>query len=164
MGRIVAPYGIKGWVRIQPFTQHTDGLLDYTTWLLGRDDAAWQPRAVDDAKVHGAEVVARFAGVTDREQAAALRGLRVAVSRDEFPQPAAGEFYWSDLVGLAVVNTAGVALGQVTRVFETGANDVLVVADTGASARERLIPFIAPVVSQVDVAGGSLVVDWDADF
>lgn len=168
MGRIVAPYGIKGWIKIQPFTQQEQGLLDYPQWRVGQD-GDWQLRTVETAKVHGATVVAKLEGVADREQAAALQGMRIAVSRDDFPEPAKNEFYWADLVGLKVVNADGVALGSVTRVFETGANDVLVVEDQlanegVANRRERLLPFIAPVIRQVDIAGGTIIVDWDADY
>lgn len=159
MGRVVAPYGIQGWIKIQPFTQQQRGLLDYPQWQLGRDND-WQLRSVKVAKVHGATVIAKLEGVADREQAAALQGMRIAVSRDDFPKPAADEFYWADLVGLKVVNAAGVALGSVARVFETGANDVLVVE----GERERLLPFITPVIRQVDIAGGTIIVDWDADY
>lgn len=159
MGRVVAPYGIQGWIRIQPFTQHQQGLLDYPQWQVGRDDE-WQLRVVETAKVHGAAVVAKLQGIADREQAAALQGLRIAVARDDFPEPATNEFYWADLVGLNVVNAAGVTLGSVARVFETGANDVLVVE----GERERLLPFIEPVIRQVDIAGGTIIVDWDADY
>jgi 16S rRNA processing protein RimM len=164
MGRIVAPYGIKGWIKIQPFTQQQQGLLDYSQWQVGQD-GEWQLRSVEVAKVHGAALVAKLEGVADREQAAVLQGMRIAVSRDEFPAPATNEFYWSDLVGLKVVNAAGVTLGSVTRVFETGANDVLVVEDqVAANQRERLLPFIATVIRQVDIAGGTISVDWDADY
>ena len=176
MGRIVAPYGIKGWIKIQPFTQQQQGLLDYPQWQVGQD-GKWQLRSVEVAKVHGATVVAKLEGVGDREQAAALQGMRIAISRSDFPAPAINEFYWSDLVGLKVVNAAGVTLGSVTRVFETGANDVLVVEDKAAgevanevvnevtaSQRERLLPFIATVIRQVDIVGGTIIVDWDADF
>jgi 16S rRNA processing protein RimM len=164
MGRIVAPYGIKGWIKIQPFTQQQHGLVDYPQWQVGLD-GEWQLRTVEVAKVHGATVVAKLQGVDGREQAAALQGMRIAISRDDFPAPAKNEFYWADLVGLEVVNAAGVALGSVTRVFETGANDVLVVEEKlAANQRERLLPFIATVIQQVDIAGGTIIVDWDADY
>lgn len=163
MGRIVAPYGIKGWIKIQPFTQQQRGLLDYPRWQVGQE-GAWQPRVVETAKVHGATVVAKLEGIADRESAAALQGLRIAVSRDDFPELAKNEFYWADLIGLAVVNEAGVALGKVVRVFETGANDVLVVDDGSEGARERLLPFIETVIRLVDVAGGTITVDWGADY
>jgi len=128
-------------------------------WQVGRN-GAWQPRSVMSAKVHSASVVAKLEGITDRDQAAVLQGMRVAISRDQFPAAASGEFYWADLVGLKVVNAAGVDLGTVSRVFETGANDVLVVE----GERERLLPFVETVVRQVDVAGGTITVDWEADY
>ena len=171
MGRVVAPYGIKGWIKLQTFTEAPQGLLQYAVWQMGRE-GDWQPRVVESAKQHGAVVVAKLEGIADREQAAALQGQRVAVSRDDFPVAGADEYYWSDLVGLAVINTAGVTLGKVFRVFETGANDVLVVqdqvadkvADKVATERERLLPFIEPVIRKVDIAGGVIVVDWEADY
>lgn len=160
MGRITAPYGVRGWVKLQPYTQHPQGMLGYPEWQVGREGGAWQAQAVEDVKVHGSVVVAKLQGVGDREQAAALRGQQVAVSREDFPEAAAGEYYWADLVGLKVINAAGVELGRVAEVFETGANDVLVVA----GERERLLPFIEPVIREVDVAGGRITVDWDADY
>jgi 16S rRNA processing protein RimM len=99
-------------------------------------------------------------GCNDRDSAAGFRGREVAVSRSEFPQAAENEFYWADLVGLSVVNTAGEDLGVVARVFETGANDVLVVEGD----RERLIPFIEAVIQQVDLAGRTIRVDWGSDY
>lgn len=159
MGRIVAPYGIRGWVKIQPFTRQPQGLLDYPEWQVGRE-GQWQTRIVEIAKPHGNMVTAKLQGIDDRDQAAVLQGMQIAVSRDDFPEPGSGEYYWADLVGLEVVNEAGVALGRVTEVFETGANDVLMVA----GERERLLPFIGPVIRQVDVAGGRITVDWDADY
>lgn len=159
MGRVVAPYGVNGWVKVQPFTQESRGLLDYSSWQVGRE-GAWQLRTVESAKVHGAAVVAKLAGIADRDQAAVLQGMRVAISRDQFPAAASGEFYWTDLIGLRVVNTSGFELGTVSRVFETGANDVLVVD----GERERLLPFIETVIRQVDIAGGRITVDWEADY
>lgn len=164
MGRVVAPYGVNGWIKVQPFTQESRGLLDYSSWQVGRE-GAWQPRSVESAKVHGAAVVAKLEGITDRDQAAVLQGMRIAISRDQFPEADAGEFYWADLVGLKVVNAAGIDLGTVSRVFETGANDVLVVEDKmSGEGCERLLPFIETVVRRVDVAGGVITVDWEADY
>jgi len=163
MGRVVAPYGIKGWIKVQPFTQRQGDLLDFPLWWVGLD-GAWQSRSIEVAKVHGATVVAKLEGVADREQAAALQGMRIAVSRDDFPEPAAGEIYWADLIGLKVVNVAGVVLGTVSRVVETGANDVLVVEEQVNGGRERLLPYIAPVILQVDAAGGTITVDWGVDY
>lgn len=159
MGRIVAPYGIKGWVKIQPFTEALDGLFDYEHWWLA-DEGSWREGELEDAKVHGSVLVAKFVGCEGRDGAFALKGKEIAVSRDEMPEAEEDEYYWSDLIGLNVRNLQQVDLGKVKDVFETGANDVLVVQ----GERERLIPFGGQVVQEVDLAKGAILVDWDADF
>jgi 16S rRNA processing protein RimM len=159
MGRVSGPFGVKGWVKLQPFTEAPENLLAYPTWWVG-GDGAWQESRIEGGHVQGGSVVAKLAGCEDRDAAALYQGREVAVSRDAFPQPAANEFYWADLVGLKVVNEQGEDLGQVKEVVETGANDVLVVQ----GERERLIPFTELVVKQVDVAGGAIRVEWGSDY
>jgi 16S rRNA processing protein RimM len=159
MGRILGPHGVKGWVKIQPLTAEPDGLLSYTRWWLGRDDV-WEVREIERAEVHHQTIAAKIAGSDDRDIAAKYRGMAVAVERAALPASAGNEYYWADLIGLKVVNGPGQELGEVRQVVETGANDVLVVQ----GERERLIPFIADVVRQVDLEGGRITVDWDADY
>jgi 16S rRNA processing protein RimM len=159
MGRISAPFGVKGWVKVQPNTAEARNLLDYRTWCV-EGEGGWQEVAVAEARVHGRAVLARLEGCVDRDAAAALRGKSVAVPRAALPDARRGEYYWADLIGLAVVDGAGQALGSITGVLQTGANDVLVV--TGE--RERLIPFIADVIRDVDLAGGVMRVEWGADY
>lgn len=159
MGRVAAPFGIKGWLKIQPFTAETGCLSGFATWWLGHG-GNWQQYRVEEARAQGRGVVAKLEGCEDREAAVRFRGMQVAVARDALPQPAANEFYWADLIGLRVVNRAAQYLGEVTRIIETGANDVLVVQ--GES--ERLIPFIADVIQAVDLAAGEIRVDWGVDY
>ncbi len=159
MGRIGAPFGVKGWVRVQPNTAAISNLLAYGTWWIG-SEADWHERAVEDAKVQSGAVVALLAGCEDRNAAALLRGKTVAVPRAALPPAKSGEYYWADLIGLAVANTAQVPLGKVTGMMETGANGVLVVQ----GERERLIPFVATVIRKVDLESGIIQVDWDADY
>ena len=159
MGRISAPFGVKGWVKVQPNTAATHNLLAYNTWWVGRE-GDWREIAVAEARVHGRTVVARLEGCDDRDAATALRGQSVAVPRAALPGTKSGEYYWADLIGLAVVNASAQALGRITGVLQTGANDVLVVA----GQRERLIPFIAEVIREVDLAAGVMRVEWDADY
>ena len=159
MGRIVAPYGIYGWVKIQPDTETLDSLFSYPTWWLGRGQE-WRELELETAKVHGNTLVAKFKGISDRDTAFSLKGKQVAVPREQLPEPEENEYYWSDLIGLAVVNQEQVALGEVVDVFETGANDVLVVQ----GERERLLPFVAQVVLQVDLTAKTMLVDWDTEF
>jgi 16S rRNA processing protein RimM len=159
MGRVGAPFGIKGWLKVQPFTQAVDGLLEHPAWWLGRE-GRWGKSKVESGAVHGRSLIAKLEGCDDRKAAARLKGLDVAIPRCELPANATGEYYWSDLIDLQVVNLQGVGLGRVVRLIETGATPVLVVQGTG----EQLIPFAQPVIISVDIAGGSLTVDWGADF
>jgi 16S rRNA processing protein RimM len=159
MGRIVAPFGIKGWVKIEPYAAAPGNLLEQKEWWLA-SASGWQPCPVEGAQEHGSSVVAKLAGCDDRDAAARMKGREVALPRSVFPPAAPGEYYWADLIGLRVENVQGQAFGVVERLMETGANDVLVVA----GERERLIPFIADVVKRVDLEGGGILVDWDADY
>jgi len=175
MGRVAAPYAVKGWLKIQPFTEVVDGLLDYPHWLIGRDvggDASWRRMAVLEAKVHGRFLLVQLDGVADRTAAEAVVGMEIAVDRADLPEPSVGEYYWDQLIGLEVVGHEGVILGRVERILETGGHDLLCVkgyTDEGhADGRERLIPFVAPIVREVMLAtehgAGQIAVEWAVDY
>jgi 16S rRNA processing protein RimM len=163
MGRVSTPFGVKGWVKLEPFTATPESLVRYTRWWV-EGDQGWEPREIEQSRAQGRAVAAKFAGCDDRDEAAAYRGRQVAVSRGEFPAAGENEFYWTDLPGLKVVNEQGYELGTVSRVFGTGANDVLVVEAANANERERLIPFVAEVVKSVDLEGRVIRVDWGMDY
>lgn len=175
MGRIVAPYGVYGWVKVAPDTEYLDGLLDYETWWIGKAPH-WREATVEQAKIHNDVLLIKLAGISDRDLAFSLKGQQIAVPREALPETEEGEYYWSDLIGLSVTNTQGVAFGKITQVFETGANDVLVVREEQPVSvkgkdgkmreeyRERLIPFTSEAVPEVDIKAGTALVDWDADF
>ncbi|SNR62805.1 16S rRNA processing protein RimM [Methylobacillus rhizosphaerae] len=164
MGRIVAPYGVYGWIKVLPDTEYIDSLFEYGRWILGRGDPTcpeqWRPYEVEKAKVHNDLLLVKLKGIDDRDAAFACKGMQVAVYRDELPEPEDGEYYWSDLIGLQVRNQEGVDLGRVVDVFATGANDVIVLQGD----RERLLPFVGQVVLEVDIASKTMLVDWDAEF
>jgi 16S rRNA processing protein RimM len=164
MGRIAAPYGVKGWLKVAPMTALPDTLLSHSQWWLRRpgSDAGWQPCALESGRMHGKMLVAQLHGLADREAAAAFAGGEVGVARSALPPVAANEYYWSDLVGLAVRNRQGESLGRVAQVQEYGAHPVLrVVDDTGGA---RLIPFVSAYVDAVDVAERRIDVDWQKDY
>lgn len=158
MGRLGAPFGVRGWIKVQTYTEALDGLLDYPVWWVGRE-GEWREMEVTEAAVHGKGLVARLDRIAGREGAAQLKGLQVAVPRSRLPQTR-NEFYWADLIGLKVVNLRGEDLGVVRGLLATGANDVLEVQ----GERERLIPVIEQVVVEVDLAAGRIRVDWAADY
>lgn len=159
MGRVAAPYAIKGWIKVQPFTAFLDSLLDYPLWRIGRV-GAWREYSLLEGKVHGQTLLACLQGVEGRDAAAALQGMEIAVARAELPPPEVDEYYWDQLIGLRVVNLRGEPLGEVSAVLEGGAQDVLRVV----GERERLIPFVAALVRNVDLAAGCIEVDWDLDY
>lgn len=163
MGYISGAFGIKGWVKLQPLTETPESLLAYPEWWI-EGERGWEQRRIEEVEVHGPAVAARLAGCEDRDTAARYRGRQVAVPRDAFPEAGENEYYWADLIGLKVVNAAGEDLGTVSRIIETGANDVLVVEGPAESRRERLIPFIEQVVNEVDLPGAVIRVDWGSDY
>lgn len=158
VGRVVGLFGVRGWVKVYSYTRPPEALLGYNTWQLGVRDE-WQAREVAEGRRRGRGLIARIAGVGDRDAAARLVGATIAIDLAQLPARAPGEFYWAELEGLRVVNLAGQELGRVSHLFETGANDVLVVR----GERERLIPFGRDVVHQVDLDAGVIRVDWDAE-
>lgn len=160
LGRIVGLYGVAGWVRVYSWTRPPANILGYSHWRCRRGNA-WQALRLESGRPQGKGLVAKLETVDDRESAKSYLSSDIAVGRDELPPPAPGEFYWSDLEGLRVETTEGLALGKVDHLLETGANDVLVVR----GERERLIPFILErFVVDVDLSDGVIRVDWDPDF
>lgn len=160
MGRIAAPYAVRGWVKIQTFTEYLDSLLDYPVWHLGKI-GKWQAYKVVEAKIHSNHLVAQLDGVDDRNAAEALQGMEIAVAREELPPADEDEYYWDDLIGLEVVNLTGESLGKVATLLESGAHDIMKIV---AGEQERLIPFTAPIIQNVDTEAGRIIVDWGVDW
>ena len=160
MGQIGAPFGVKGWVKVFADTEYPDSLFDYPVWYI-ETPQGWQAFEVEQAELHTKNLVAKLAGVDDRNLAETFRKRSVGIPRRELPEPEDGEYYWSDLIGLRVVNLAGESLGQVRELMATGANDVLVLRDGDV---ERLLPFVDAVVKSVDLAAGVITVDWGLDY
>lgn len=163
LGRIVAPYGVRGWVRIHPFGDDPASWGKMSQWWLGSDAEgdAWQSCEVENLRPQGAGWVAKLGGVDDRDAAERLDGRFIAAPREAMPGTREDEFYWADLVGLEVMNERGDSLGRVASLVESGAHTVLVVK---AGETERLLPFVSQIVKRVDVAGGCIQVDWQADW
>ena len=165
MGRVVAAYGVRGWIKVKPFTETPDGLLAYPMWWLLKRSGESLPHRVLEARIHSDFVIARLQGLDTREQAAAFNGAEVSVPRDQLPEPGDGEVYWSDLADCEVVNRDGERLGRVTEVQGTGAYPMLRVASgEAADATEVLIPFVPAYVLGVDLEANRIDVDWKTDY
>ena len=174
LGRLVEPYGVRGWLHLQVYG---DDPLSWKSlpvwqvgkesgsWQVGKESGSWQGYELQGLKAHGDGFVVAFAGVADRTAAEAMKGMLVGAPRAALPAVPEDEFYWADLVGLDVVNRTSESLGKVVGLIETGANAVLRVVDTDAAEPvERLLPFVAAVVGKVDVAAGVVHVDWERDW
>jgi 16S rRNA processing protein RimM len=165
LGRIVAPFGIQGWVKIHPFGDDPLSWCKMPRWWVCPDSEGtaenWRPLTPRGCRMQGKALVAAFAEVADRDAAEALGGLYVGAPREALPAPAVDEYYWADLVGLSVANRAGEVLGTVSGLLSTGAHDVLQV---GNGEAERLIPFVAAYVDEVDLGARLIRVDWDKDW
>jgi 16S rRNA processing protein RimM len=160
VGRIASPFGVRGWLRINAFTAEAESLLEYSPWYL-RLKGQWQAVEPLAGRHHGKGLVVQFKDCHDRDAAAALTGTDIGIYRSQLPPVDADEYYWSDLMGMQVITKGDQVLGVVDHLFETGANDVIVVK----GEHEYLVPYIkGQVVKSVDLEARIIRVDWDPDF
>jgi len=166
VGRVGRPHGIRGELTVQVHTDDPD-LRFAAGSVLATEPAARGPLTVSASRWHSGRLLVRFAGYADRSQADELRGtLLVIDSAETGPVADPDEFYDHELVGLAVATVGGEPVGVVTDVLHQG-QDLLVVRPEGRGAAappagdrdEILVPFVAAIVPEVDVAAGRLVID-----
>ena len=158
IGRVGGVHGVRGWLKIRSATAPPARIFEYQPWRVARD-GRWRSVGVSGSRRHGGSFVAKLDGVDDRESARAWVGADIAVRRSQLPPLSPREYYWCDLIGMTVHDTAGASLGRVRSLMETGANDVVVVE--GGS--EILIPFVLEqVVRSVDLVRGNIVVEWSS--
>ncbi len=165
VGYVSGPFGVTGSIRVTPFSDDADALLAVKTWWV--DKPSLRPVTVRTTKIHGGEVVAQLVGTLDRNASEALKGAAVLIPRSEFPALPDDEFYWSDLIGLDVINQQGEALGRVTDMMHNGAQSILRIAPVTVAEggiAERLIPFVDHFVKTVDTAAKTITVDWGLDY
>ncbi|RKR04519.1 16S rRNA processing protein RimM [Kushneria sinocarnis] len=160
LGKLNSPHGVRGWVRVYSWTTPIEGIFDYPSWSVEVGDE-YRTLNVLEGQRHGKGLIARLEGIDSRSAAEELTNARILLPTDALPALDPGEYYWYQLEGLAVSTGDGVSLGRVAWLFETGANDVLVVKGD----RERLIPFLPDeVIREIDLDAGTMTVDWDPDF
>jgi len=160
VGKVIGAFGVKGWIKVHSYTASPGNILKYLPWTLDIRGSK-NPVELVEGLLQSSVVVAKLKGYDDRTQAEALKNSRILAPRSVLPALFDGSFYWDDLIGLSVLTCGGYSLGRVSRLMETGANDVMVVAGD----RERLIPFVVDVyVKHVNLEAGCITVDWDPDF
>jgi 16S rRNA processing protein RimM len=167
VGRLTTPYGLKGWIKVHSFTEPRENLLGYRNCQINRQ-GVWQALEVEAGKEHGNGLIMKLKGIETPEQARLYSGSDLAVPVSELPPLQDDEIYWRQLEGLRVISEPGeVLLGTIDHLFETGANDVVVVKPCAGSIddRERLIPYLLErVVKSIDLPAGVMKVDWDPEF
>ncbi|PID46522.1 MAG: ribosome maturation factor RimM [Proteobacteria bacterium] len=160
LGSINGVFGIRGWVKVFSHTSPRIKITDYRTWVVEHNGVSTEYRVLG-GRNQGKAIVAQLEGIDDRNQSESLVGATIYVHKSQLETLAEGEYYWSELVGLRVVNLDGQDLGVVDWLFETGNNDVMVVKGD----RERFIPYIkGDCVKSIDLDASEVVVDWDPDF
>lgn len=160
IGCLGAVHGLKGWMKVNSFTQPNHNIFSYNPWLLHLSDD-WLPIKITQFSHHGKNLIAHIPGYDDCDSARALVHTEIAIYREQLPKLPKGEFYWTDLEGLTVINEQGVYLGVVDYLLNTGANDILMVE----GKKQYLIPYVfGQFVTQVDLEKQEIHVVWDAEF
>lgn len=164
IGAITSAYGIKGWVKVKPFTQPIDNFLNYQQCVLQLNNSTRITKVLQ-AKVHGKMVIAQLEGIDDRDAAQLLAKTEIAVPKTSLPSLEQDEFYWHELQGLQVY-VDNKLIGTVAYLLETGSNDVLVVQSCEGSidTAERLLPYRPECILAVDLASKRIDAEWDLDF
>jgi 16S rRNA processing protein RimM len=171
VGRIADAWGIKGWFKVLPYSADPEALFSSKLWFLLPSDRGAKAflgaakLSLREIKNHSDSVVANAVGVDDRNIAETLRGCRIFIARSTFPAAARDEYYWVDLIGLAVVNREGIPLGVVRELLSTGPQTVLVIEySEDDKQQERMIPFVSVYIDDVNIDERLIRVDWQADY
>ncbi|MES2207072.1 MAG: ribosome maturation factor RimM [Pseudomonadota bacterium] len=165
MGRLNRPYGVRGWLKVEVYTEYLDSLLDFSSWWIqkpsspGIKQGEWILVPVEEGKVYQEGLVVKLEGLSTPEEARLWGRSSVAISRADFPrEDEEADIYWIDLIGLTVETVGGEVLGVVDSLLETGAHDVLCVH---GKRGEQLIPYTEPFLKQVDTQAKRIIVDWE---
>jgi 16S rRNA processing protein RimM len=162
LGRLGAPYGIRGWVHVDSYTDPPEGLLKYRDWVLRLASGERVSRRVAAGRSHGRGLVAQLDGAASRDDAAALTGAVIEVERAALPPAGEHEYYRADLEGFAVRNLEGVALGVVSHFVDAPAGTLMVTRES--DGREHWVLASPQHLRTVDLAARAIVVDWPVDW
>jgi 16S rRNA processing protein RimM len=154
VGIVTGAHGVRGAVRVKSFTANPADVAHYGSLADESGERHYELRLIGSAK---GVLIAKLAGIEDRDRAEALRGLRLYLPRAALPPPAEDEYYHADLIGLDATLTDGTPIGRVRAVHDFGAGDTLEIDRPDAPS--VLVPFTRAVVPSVDLAAGRLVLE-----
>lgn len=164
IGKVGAAHGVHGWVKVTSYTDTPADIFNYVPCYLKQNNQ-WKKAEFTEYKQHDKHWVARINDCKDRDTAQQLTNIEIGIKRDQLPEAKNNEHYWSDLENLAVKTTENIYLGIVDHLFETGANDVMVVIDKENDNKRRLVPFVRQqVIVKVDLDKQEIIIDWDPEF
>lgn len=160
IGKIGSTYGVRGWLKIHSYTEYNATILDYKSWYLIDDTTPALTVSVEKGQVHGKGIIAKLAGINTPEAARLFTGKTIAIARSQLPALKNNEYYWSDLVGLTIINKNGEVYGSVSYLIATGSNDVLIIKDN--DNKEHAIPYLfGNTIIRVDLVKKEIHVDWE---
>lgn len=159
IGQCGRPYGVKGWFHVQSFTADAKNILNYPNWTLLTPQGKQKPVKLQGIRGHGNHFIAKIQGIDSPEEAKSVGLFSIAIAPEELPKLNENQYYWVELIGLRAILPNGQGLGTVSQLFETGANDVIVIQT--ASGKELLVPYIDEVVLEVNLNDGTMILDWD---
>lgn len=161
LGRLGAPHGVRGWLKVNSYTSPITNILEYPIWII-KNGNELKPLKVLNTKPNGKMLIVQLEGITDRNQASLFTNNEIHIERHKLPETEPDEYYWHDLIGLTVSSTDGIDFGKIIEMRETGANDVMIIQ---SSNKQRcLVPFLKHVIKQVDTTNKTMLVEWDNDF
>ena len=176
LGAISEAQGLQGQVKVRPHSSEPVALLSSkAVWLsliprreagvaASVEQASLTQYKVKSAKMHSGNVVMALEGISDRDQALALKGARILVARDAFPKADGDSYYWVDLIGCQAINLQNEALGEVIDITENGAHGVIAIGDAQTKTIKQLVPFVKEVVQNVDLTSKTITLDWQSDW
>ncbi len=160
LGRFASTHGVRGWIKVVSYTHPPENLLHYATWQVKRGHQ-WVEYTIEKSRLHGKFLLAKLVGCDSPETARQFTNAEIAIDREYLPDLKPNQYYWSDLIGLRVVNLSQQDLGHIDSLIDTGANDVLIVK---TNSGETWVPYIPSVVKSVDLKNKTITVDWDPEF
>ena len=166
LGTVVDAQGVKGHVKIRPFSNEPIALLNaQTIWLKKNEHSDLKSFQVLSARLHIGNIIMELEGLNDRDLALAFKSYAVLMSREAFPKTDKDEYYWLDLIGIPVENTNGELLGKVIEMLDNSVQSVILIEND--VKKQHLIPFIKEYVIEVDMVNkkpSRILVDWQVDW
>jgi 16S rRNA processing protein RimM len=160
VGRIGGAHGLRGWLKIMSYTRPKENIFTYSPWLIHVNDT-WREIEIEESQQRGERLLVKIPGIENPEDARVYMDCDIAITREQLPALEEGEYYWHDLIGLEVFNQDEISLGKISKITETGANDVLVISKDSENKKNILIPLVMDVyVKQVDLIAGKMHVEW----